>query len=530
MKGHETMFTKGSKPGQVLQGYFRLEQLRGGGRGGPGRFQAKGRNPWAPNASRPDLPHTTRTGEVTQAKGRNFWAGKAPRPDLMATRTSGEVSQTRAVQAKERNFWAGKAPRPDLMAARTPDMPAAVRGATVLAKGAWGSAGSPGAPRPELLPGMRKPKVEILGAAAQARAATGVVTSPVPDGRLRLIGNGQPLEGGIRARMEGFFGADFSGVRVHEGPAAASLGALAFTLGETLYFAPGLYDPTTREGVELLGHELAHVVQQRDGRVSNPYGRGVAIVQDPGLEAEADAMGRRVAEEIWSGVGSRFGQAVLGGVVEDGRAGFVATNRLRLSSGLQLAEDLGSRARCTHGTAIPCYCRVGFEGITILNDSNVFSDMYTDGLVNCVQLIIRSTRATFMCHIITSKATGCLEYFRNLYLTAATESTTREFPLQDIYLFHGTTADPSFVAALCKVFYGGAATFHGPRESSGKMINLRSGVVMNSPHVQRAYLGGFSSHPDAVAHRHSDPLVYGSEGPGDAMYGCPGELCKVWGG
>ncbi|HET9627076.1 MAG TPA: DUF4157 domain-containing protein [Kofleriaceae bacterium] len=34
-----------------------------------------------------------------------------------------------------------------------------------------------------------------------------------------------------------------------------------------MYFAPGLYDPTTRAGVERLGHELTHVVQQRDGRV-----------------------------------------------------------------------------------------------------------------------------------------------------------------------------------------------------------------------------------------------------------------------
>ena len=98
--------------------------------------------------------------------------------------------------------------------------------------------------------------------------------------------------------MESFFQAAFSGVRVHEGPTARAMGALAFTLGEDLHFAPGLYDPKSRAGIELLGHELTHVVQQRDGRVSNPYGRGVAIVQDPGLEAEAEAMGRRAAAAI----------------------------------------------------------------------------------------------------------------------------------------------------------------------------------------------------------------------------------------
>ncbi|MCH9681502.1 MAG: DUF4157 domain-containing protein [Deltaproteobacteria bacterium] len=127
-----------------------------------------------------------------------------------------------------------------------------------------------------------------------------MTTTPVPAGQLRVIGEGRPLEPRIRETMENFFGADFSGVRVHEGPAAQAMGALAFTLGEELHFAPGLYDPGSREGVELLGHELAHVVQQRDGRVANPYGQGVAIVQDQALEAEADRLGQEVAERMWS--------------------------------------------------------------------------------------------------------------------------------------------------------------------------------------------------------------------------------------
>ncbi|GEM_PF-3753017 len=198
-----------------------------------------------------------------------------------------------AAQPKAGSFWVGKAPRPELMALRS-------RSGGVQAKLAPHSASSwPGAPRPELLPGMGTPRSGRSSRAAQLRSEPGVVTSPVSDGQLRLIGPGRPLEPGIRDRMESFFDADFSGVRVHEGPVAQAMGALAFTLGETLYFAPGLYDPTTREGVELLGHELAHVVQQRDGRVSNPYGSGVAIVQDPALEAEADEMGRQVADVIW---------------------------------------------------------------------------------------------------------------------------------------------------------------------------------------------------------------------------------------
>jgi hypothetical protein len=102
-----------------------------------------------------------------------------------------------------------------------------------------------------------------------------------------------PLQ--VQKKMESFFGADFSEVRVHVGPEASSIGALAFTLGTDLYFAPGQYEPHTPRGQELIGHELTHVVQQREGRVANPFGDGVAVVQDPELEAEADRMGKAAA-------------------------------------------------------------------------------------------------------------------------------------------------------------------------------------------------------------------------------------------
>jgi hypothetical protein len=99
----------------------------------------------------------------------------------------------------------------------------------------------------------------------------------------------------VQKKMESFFGADFSDVRVHVGPEASSIGALAFTIGTDLYFAPGQYEPHSPRGQELIGHELTHVVQQREGRVANPFGDGVAVVQDPELEAEADRMGKAAA-------------------------------------------------------------------------------------------------------------------------------------------------------------------------------------------------------------------------------------------
>jgi hypothetical protein len=111
----------------------------------------------------------------------------------------------------------------------------------------------------------------------------------------RPSGAGQRLPESVQQKMESFFGSDFSDVRVHVGPEASSIGALAFTYGSDLYFAHGQYDPGSAHGQRLLGHELTHVVQQRAGRVRNPFGSGVAVVQDPGLEAEAERMGIRVA-------------------------------------------------------------------------------------------------------------------------------------------------------------------------------------------------------------------------------------------
>jgi hypothetical protein len=107
-------------------------------------------------------------------------------------------------------------------------------------------------------------------------------------------GGGKPLPPALLAKMESALGADFSAVRVHVGPQAPRIGAIAFTTGNDLYFAPGQFQPDTISGQQLIGHELAHVVQQRQGRVHAP-GSGMTVVQDRALEAEADRLGMRAA-------------------------------------------------------------------------------------------------------------------------------------------------------------------------------------------------------------------------------------------
>jgi hypothetical protein len=109
---------------------------------------------------------------------------------------------------------------------------------------------------------------------------------------------GQLLPAEVRAKMEAALGADFSDVRIHVGREASSIGALAYTWGTNIHFAPGQYNPHSLQGQKVLGHELWHVVQQKMGRVSNPLGGGVAVVQDHALEAEADRMGIKAAMTV----------------------------------------------------------------------------------------------------------------------------------------------------------------------------------------------------------------------------------------
>lgn len=83
----------------------------------------------------------------------------------------------------------------------------------------------------------------------------------------RTQGSGSPISEQTRSFMESRFGADFSGVRLHQDQDAVqmnqALGAKAFTYGQDIYFNQGTYQPNQFEGQHLLAHELAHVIQQK---------------------------------------------------------------------------------------------------------------------------------------------------------------------------------------------------------------------------------------------------------------------------
>ena len=78
--------------------------------------------------------------------------------------------------------------------------------------------------------------------------------------------SGKPVEPLLRRRMEGAFGTDFGGIRVHVGSRSNDLNervqSRAFTTGSNVFIRQQDYAPNTKTGDRLIAHELAHTVQQ----------------------------------------------------------------------------------------------------------------------------------------------------------------------------------------------------------------------------------------------------------------------------
>lgn len=184
----------------------------------------------------------------------------------------------------------------------------------------------------------------------------------------------------LLSKMEQSFGTSFSDVKVHEDPKALALGARAYTQGNNIVFAPGQYSPGTHTGQSLLGHELSHVVQQREGKVRRPSG-GSTVNLDRHLEKSADMEGERAstgrqassthtsgpaaqmksidnssapvqaslfgaignfAKKAWSGVKS-FGKKALNFGMKAGQS-FVANGGLQMLAGMYANKQAGGSA------------------------------------------------------------------------------------------------------------------------------------------------------------------------------------------
>lgn len=107
----------------------------------------------------------------------------------------------------------------------------------------------------------------------------------------RSAGSGRALAAPVRARLESSFGRSFGDVRViaddQSARAADTLRARAFTVGRSIWFGRGEYQPGTRDGERLIAHELAHTVQAGSEVRAAQASLTVGSAGDP-FEAEAD--------------------------------------------------------------------------------------------------------------------------------------------------------------------------------------------------------------------------------------------------
>ncbi len=92
-----------------------------------------------------------------------------------------------------------------------------------------------------------------------------------------------PLDLLLKEQFERVFGEDLSMVKIHTGEysndIASRHGAKAVTMGNSIYFARGMYNPYSEEGIALLAHEIQHVVQHNDKDTFFLYDEDIAAAE-----------------------------------------------------------------------------------------------------------------------------------------------------------------------------------------------------------------------------------------------------------
>lgn len=132
--------------------------------------------------------------------------------------------------------------------------------------------------------------------------------SPTPFLNQESVADKLPEE--VAGKMGRSLGADFSDVKVHlNSEKAQKLNAIAFTQGNEIDFAPGQYNPGSLPGQELIGHELIHVLQQRNGKVkTETSNKGLQIANEARFENEADHFGQMAARGLKVSAKENFNQ------------------------------------------------------------------------------------------------------------------------------------------------------------------------------------------------------------------------------
>lgn len=202
-------------------------------------------------------------------------------------------------------------------------------------------------------------------------------------------GGGGAEKQSVQSEVGSAFGADFSNVNIHENSSkASSVGALAYTQGNDVHFAPGQFQPESKAGKELIGHEFAHVVQQRQGNVqATKEVNGVGVNDDKGLEQSADNAGAEFASKgAVSSLGSAASASTGGGAVQ------AKEDPLKVNEG-QVTFDAEGQDSGKYFSRV-CHWPGGNSGVTIGRGYDLGSRTAKGVLAHLTAAGISGTQAT----------------------------------------------------------------------------------------------------------------------------------------
>ena len=132
---------------------------------------------------------------------------------------------------------------------------------------------------------MDSAPIESVGNQAMVRLVEGMHGDAVSGKELKAPDSVMTsLEEAMRVRL--------NSIHMVESPDVSALGVKAYAQGDTVHFATGQFRPDTEEGRKLIGHEFAHIVQQRQ---DNTKVAETPVLESASLEHSADVIGEQVA-------------------------------------------------------------------------------------------------------------------------------------------------------------------------------------------------------------------------------------------
>jgi hypothetical protein len=175
-----------------------------------------------------------------------------------------------------------------------------------------------------------------------------------------------------------------------------------------------------------------------------------------------------------------------------------------------------------HGTARPCNIRCGLnEGLYIRNDEANVSNLFTDGLANCAQVIFRNGEGTFTCHI-SGGAPNPIAYLRPAYWTFVDSfgAVTTGYVVSSDNATMGNRLDEW----LTTDYRVARFVITRIKRCGGCAINVSTGVVRPTPaswNTTQPGVAGWLTAQDLINLRLVDAKNLGDAFAGDYRDGCP---------